>query len=165
MFKWSVIKDDFLTPEECSNYIHIIKSDGHYNPSQEHYTKRADIYDEVVEVRFQNVMKVANTIHYKWNIDEGVRNVAGFYYDKDKFKEEDTFHSDFDEVDTTHKLSGLVYLNDDYDGGELQIWNKKIEPKVGRLVIFPAFAAHKIKQFYKEDRYTMLFVVEGDEFV
>ena len=164
MFKWSVIKDNFLTPKECENYKYIIKDYGKENTSQEHYTTRADISDDLIQERFLNVMKVANTIHYKWNIS-GVRNIAGFYYDKNKFKEEDTFHSDFDEVDTTHKLSGLVYLNDDFEGGELQIWNKKIEPKVGRLVIFPAFAAHKIKQFYKQDRYTMLFVVEGDEFV
>ena len=26
------------------------------------------------------------------------------------------------------------------------------------------FFGHKVKQFYKKNRYTMLFVVEGDEF-
>jgi len=55
-------------------------------------------------------------------------------------------------------------LNDDFEGGELQIWNTLFKPKVGTLIIFPSFAGHKVKQFYKENRYTMLFVVEGDEF-
>ena len=163
LFKWSVTKDNFLTPQECEDLIKVIDTNGNSNVLQDHYTKKAHINDRELSDKFWDVMKVANTIHYKWNLS-GVRSIGGYFYDKDRFEEEDNLHSDFDETDTTHKMNGLVFLNDDFDGGELQIWNTLFKPKVGTLIIFPSFAGHKVKQFYKKNRYTMLFVVEGDEF-
>ena len=80
-----------------------------------------------------------------------------------------TLHSDFAAgpgrlVDTTTKLTSVVFLNDDYWGGQLEIWGDKIESQQGRIVIFPAFAAHKVSQFYDKDRYTMLTWIQGNTF-
>ena len=73
--------------------------------------------------------EIKNTIHYKWNLS-GVRSIGGYFYDKDRFEEEDNLHSDFDETDTTHKMNGLVFLNDDFEGGELQIWDTYLNQRL-----------------------------------
>ena len=113
-------------------------------------------------------MKLSNDIHYKFDIDS-IQLQEGKYYKAGVYKEQNTLHSDFAAgpgrlVDTTTKLTSVVFLNDDYWGGELEIWGDKIESQQGRIVIFPAFAAHKVSQFYDKDRYTMLTWIQGNTF-
>ena len=67
-------------------------------------------------------------------------------------------------VDTTTKMSCVVFLNDEFEGGGLQIWETKIEAKKGRIVIFPSFAAHRVLEFDNEDRYTMITFIKGNTF-
>ena len=62
------------------------------------------------------------------------------------------------------KLSFSICLNDEFEGGGLQIWNDKIDAKKGRIVIFPSFAAHRVLEFDKKDRYTMITFIKGNTF-
>ena len=39
------------------------------------------------------------------------------------------------------------------------------KPKAGSLLIFPSFAAHRVLKFSGADRYTAVFVIEGNTFV
>jgi predicted 2-oxoglutarate/Fe(II)-dependent dioxygenase YbiX len=87
----------------------------------------------------------------------------------DSFKEDTHYHTDFAAgpdrlVNTTTKLTSVVFLNEDYDGGELEIWGDKVESKIGRIVIFPSFAAHKVLQFSKKDRKMLITFIEGNTF-
>lgn len=38
--------------------------------------------------------------------------------------------------DIGDKFAAIVYLNDDYEGGELMLENLKIKPKTGELIVF-----------------------------
>ena len=145
-FKWSVVKDNFLTPQVCEDLIKVIDTKGNINAYQDHYTKKANIDNDELVDKFWGVMKVANTLHYEWNLS-GVRSIGGYFYDYYDFEEDTNLHSDFDETDTTHKVNGLVFLNDDFDGGELQIWNTLFKPKVGTLIIFPSFKSILVLSF------------------
>ncbi len=79
------------------------------------------------------------------------------------------FHSDYAAgegkvVNTTTKMSCVIFLNDEFEGGGLQIWNDKIEAKKGRIVIFPSFAAHKVLKFTKADRHMLISFAQGNTF-
>jgi len=165
-FKWYLVRDKFLSPTECQEIIHIIDE-----KSKEIDTCGAQVVkleNKKYLDKVWNIMKLSNDIHYKFDIDS-IQLQEGKYYKSGVYKEQNTLHSDFAAgpgrlVDTTTKLTSVVFLNDDYWGGELEIWGDKIESQQGRIVIFPAFAAHKVSQFYDKDRYTMLTWIQGNTF-
>jgi Rps23 Pro-64 3,4-dihydroxylase Tpa1-like proline 4-hydroxylase len=60
---------------------------------------------------------------------------------------------------TDNHLPTLIYLNDDYEGGELSFatHDVTIKPKVGDLIIFPGnmHYAHEVKEVLSGVRYTL----------
>lgn len=173
-FRWSVIKDNFLSEKECDDMIKYIDENGvdtrvegneFWDFHGESYdTTKCIIPNKEIEERAWVTTKLANTLHWKFKLD-GVRYIKGLYYNVDKFDSGPILHSDFDTTDTTHKVSGIIFLNDDYEGGGLTIFRDTVPSKKGRIVLFPAFAAHQVQEFTKSDRYTIIVVVEGDCFV
>ena len=165
-FKWYLVRDNFLSKDECEDIIKIIDDE-----SKQIDTCGAQVVklnEKIYLDKVWNIMKLSNDIHFKFDIDS-VQLQEGKYYKAGVYKEQNTLHSDFAAgpgrlVDTTTKLTSVVFLNDDYWGGELEIWGDKIESQQGRIVIFPAFAAHKVSQFYDKDRYTMLTWIQGNTF-
>tara|TARA_R100000687_G_C6381315_1_gene132755 strand:+ start:186 stop:641 length:456 start_codon:yes stop_codon:yes gene_type:complete len=59
--------------------------------------------------------------------------------------------------DAGDKLSFIIYLNDNYEGGETIVDGIEIKPKVGRLIIFSnGFYLHEVKKITKGKRYTLI---------
>lgn len=60
---------------------------------------------------------------------------------------------------TNNHIPTLIYLNDDYEGGEISFatHNITIKPKVGDLLIFPGnmHYAHEVKEILSGTRYTL----------
>jgi hypothetical protein len=60
-------------------------------------------------------------------------------------------------------LSTLIYLNDDYEGGDVffEEFNLNIKPKTGDLIIFPSYFLHEVRQVRQREggmpRYTIPF--------
>ena len=162
-FRWYVTRDNFLSKEECKEVIEIIDN----NRDNSESTQDVELKEDKYLNKVWSVMKLSNDIYYKFDIDS-IQLQEGKYCKKGSFKEEESLHSDFatgTEVrDVNTKLTSVIFLNDDYWGGGLQIWNEKVESKQGRIVIFPAFAAHKVLQFYDKDRYTMITFIQGNTF-
>ncbi len=54
-------------------------------------------------------------------------------------------------------IGALVYLNDDYEGGEIYFpeYDIEIKPKYGDLVIFPCHFMHEVKKIHNGERYTL----------
>ena len=165
-FKWYLVRDNFLSKTECQEIITIIDEESKQIDTCGAQVVKLD--NEKYLDKVWNIMKLSNDIHFKFDIDS-IQLQEGKYYKSGTYKEQNTLHSDFAAgpgrlVDTTTKLTSVVFLNDDYWGGELEIWGDKIESQQGRIVIFPAFAAHKVSQFYDKDRYTMLTWIQGNTF-
>jgi predicted 2-oxoglutarate/Fe(II)-dependent dioxygenase YbiX len=63
-------------------------------------------------------------------------------------------------------LSVLCYLNDDYEGGELEFTNLglKIKPKKGMIITFPSYIefSHRVHTVTKGTRYSMATWIETD---
>jgi hypothetical protein len=59
----------------------------------------------------------------------------------------------------TYHITGLIYLNDDYIGGEISFptHDITIKPNKGELVLFPGnlHYAHEVKEVISGDRYTI----------
>ena len=71
---------------------------------------------------------------------------------------------ELDVFDTTTKITTIVFLNDDFEGGDLVIWDSPIKVKKGRIVIFPSFAGHRVKKFTGKDRFVLATFIKGDYF-
>ena len=84
------------------------------------------------------------------------------------FEESETLHCDIQPGDITNtatKITTILFLNDNYKGGELQIWDTKVKPEVGKLIMFPSFAGHKVKNFTTNDRYVVVTFIGGNHYV
>ena len=56
------------------------------------------------------------------------------------------------------QVSALLYLNDDYDGGEFIVAGKKFEPEKGSAIIFPSnfMFPHSVNQITSGTRYALI---------
>lgn len=56
------------------------------------------------------------------------------------------YHEHYDGgTETARSISVLIYLNDDYSGGEIEFvnFNEKIKPKAGTIILFPSNYAYR----------------------
>ena len=110
----------------------------------------------------------ANQQHFKLDIQKEINTQLIRHYEVDLNELKENMHSDFSfgnvmntDRETSTKITSVLFLNDDYDGGEIQVWYDKIESKTGRIVMFPSFAPHRPCNFSKSDRYTLITLVDG----
>ena len=55
-----------------------------------------------------------------------------------------------------HVLTSIIYLNDDYEGGETVVGDKIIKPEKGKIITFQGNEIkHKVNQITKGVRYTV----------
>ena len=77
----------------------------------------------------------------------------------------DTFHQHSNEA---RKLTILVFLNDDFEGGKFYIQNshKRLYPeqKKGTVLIFPSFMPHGVEPITKGVRYSIVTWMVGPYF-
>ena len=102
----------------------------------------------------------------KWNLDIdcaeafqlGKYEVGGhydFHLDNNGF---DVFDMPNDILDgKTRKLSMVLWLNEDFEGGEFQFFNDElIKPTKGTLLFFPSWLQHKVHPVTKGTRYSFV---------
>lgn len=60
-------------------------------------------------------------------------------------------------TDNGNDFTAIMYLNDNYEGGELNFptLNISIKPKKGSLIIWPGYLTHSISEISSGTRYTM----------
>ncbi len=68
------------------------------------------------ELRFQ-ILKYEEGQEYKWHWD------AAYLMDR---------------TEAGRQYSVVLYLNDDFEGGETQIWNDIVKPEKGKALVFPS---------------------------
>lgn len=172
-FKWFLVRDNFLSSKECDKLVESFDKEKKNISENDDFQKLKNKSNLVLEDKkllnkLWNVIKLSNDLVYKFDIS-GIQISCGKSYSVDTYKEEEHAHVDFApgpgrSVDTTTKLTAVVFLNDDYEGGELQVLGDKIPSEKGRLVIFPSFAAHKVLQFTKADRHMLISFAQGNTF-
>ena len=183
-FKWVVEKSNFFTQEDCDFFIKYIdeqseRKQGHYtggvNPT---WQDEPVMKDEVCMLnisrteeqkyldKFWTEIQVADQMIYKYNI-KGIydNRLQAHRYDIGDWYNQ---HSDFHPIKrfSSVKLTCIVFLNTDYEGGEFTLFDgTKIEKEVGKLIIHPSFAGHGVSPITEGNRYSCVCWGVGDTFV
>jgi PKHD-type hydroxylase len=121
-------------------------------------------YDPEVWI-FQKLGQVVSTINpqtFKFDLnpwfDEGFQFTQypeGGYYN---------WHTDIGDGPTEYrKLSVVLQLNDDYEGGELEYFPARfgVPKQRGLVTLFPAYMPHRVRPVTKGTRYSLVTWVSG----
>ena len=100
-------------------------------------SKLHNIYSDIVFARLKSYKE-------KFGILEDIYNPENFQLLK--YETGQYFQSHHDSIPGTNRsISILIYLNDNYEGGEIEFiyFDKKIKPKAGTLIMFPSNYPYK----------------------
>ena len=158
--------DNFLSDEECNKIVDFFKTldtweiTCFYNAFIGKHESNVSWYNEFCENMKE---KLLNAAEYAFD-----RKLKRLSFGSHKWSKGSSagFHSDNSEMDGTpnawqdNKLVTIVYLNDDYDGGELLFrdHNISIKPKRGTMIAFTSGFdnIHGVSEVKNSDRYTFL---------
>ena len=100
-------------------------------------------------VKEHNRIKIQEYTHFRINC-----------YAKGGFMKEhiDNIHYSHGQKQGYPHLTSLIFLNDDYEGGEFVLCGEPLEKKKGSAVVFPSnfMYPHEVKQVTKGDRYSVM---------
>jgi hypothetical protein len=146
--------DSFLSEDECNRLIKIHK---------QLFAFRGKFHNEteVLNVMYMMSNDSENDIFIRYihgKITDHIKaiNKSNFinFFEVVKWKEGLSMkkHFDFD----FHAWTSVIYLNDDYEGGETVVGENKITPRKGKIVTFQGVSLlHGVNKVLKGDRYTV----------
>jgi len=137
---------NYLPKNECEEYASLIKDlgPGNFDWSQRTVQITNDSIVDRVSSFFKEKLNLDLTISMaqlqNWHVgSEGVLHLH-----KGRGTEESKYNS-------------LIYLNDDFEGGEFYTKNQVIKPQQGMLTIFDgSITYHGVKEVKKKDRKTII---------
>jgi len=133
-------QDNFISADKCQALVERFKIKSHFSKKFRDTIvlgfRDDDVLKHIIETfTFYPFKNIDNMEIVKWPTGSKM-----------------TLHRD--EGDT---FSWIIYLNDDFEGGETVIDGIKIQPKIGRLVLFSnGFYEHEVKEITKGTRYTLI---------
>jgi|7_EtaG_2_1085326.scaffolds.fasta_scaffold116076_2 predicted 2-oxoglutarate/Fe(II)-dependent dioxygenase YbiX len=157
MLKIKYIQDDFLTSKECKNIIQ------YYNDNLDNVYE--NLFREQHGFRLNKTYCLSlmeNSPLFLQEVSNNISNICNslctnIRLDNNQIvrwpvKSQMFFHQD----EPGDIFAALVYLNDNYGGGQTKFKEGLIEPKVGRLAIFSNFSyLHSVTKVQRNDRYTL----------
>ena len=154
------VKDNFLTNKECRALIDFFNN--YYDQHGIIFDDRKIIHIPLLTVNLSNndaindadlLKHISSKLEY--NI-KGIDNSAYVNYSHITMREIDNFqeyHFDFD----YHTYTSVLYLNDDFTGGETEVEGNVIEPVEGTLITFAGnVLEHRVLPVKQGKRYTIL---------
>ena len=165
------ISRDMLVPKSNSQFVHMIVEDewnsGFYGELITRcFSKKIPIKRKVNLFRFNATFQAIST--FKKALYPDYTDLV--YWPVGKSME---VHADSKYLDGSdgkfpwRKISGVLYLNDDYEGGETYFpeQNVKYIPEAGHLIMFPSDLTHPhgVTEITKGDRYTLPIWFTDDE--
>jgi len=149
--------NDFLTKKECDYFINFHKKN--FNILPDGVKKMYESAEHVTEViSFPHLMDrdVFRNIFCK--ISQHIKNInKSLYINYCEIVKWRTLsyqgeHNDFD----YHPFTSIIYLNDNYNGGETIVDDIKVKPKKGKIITFEGKKLkHKVNKITKGIRYTI----------
>lgn len=150
----------FMHPEDAMlivDYARSVDNDfQEFGNIEKEFTFHADFKDQSIQSLLNDYgIRVRDFVQIKYGID-----VAEFDSSKThiaKFNEGYGMHEHFD-INRPNDIATLIYLNNDYDGGEIYFphLDINIKPEAGDLVCFPDTPdfVHGVKSIISGSRYT-----------
>jgi len=114
--------------------------------------------------RLIDCMHEANMSLYDFDWNGETEAIQYTEYDS-KYEGHYDYHVDIGGDQQNRKLSAVVMLNDDYEGGELELYQKDISYALGKgnVVIFPSYMLHKVHPVTKGLRKSLVVWGIGDK--
>lgn len=147
------IHDNFLSTEECDKALNWLK------------TERLDTY--VYNNKVQVVRDTRETKQFCLTISDRILSIRSDWRDGLYMRRGDLcrwdkgvgagVHEDTHQNYTDLIYSSVIYLNENYEGGEIHFPQQKIihKPKAGQLITFPSPYWHGVKLVENGIRYTL----------
>ena len=114
---------------------------------------------QVIQKGFKIAVNDYISIHDKIKIQE-YTNFRINCYDTGGFMKEhiDNIHYSHGQKQGYPHLTSLIFLNDDYEGGEFVLCGEPLEKKKGSAVVFPSnfMFPHEVKKVISGDRYSVM---------
>lgn len=128
------------------------------------HTNNKDLIEEIF-----SILDAANS-HCKWNFSiQGVEDIQLTKYTKNQHYD---WHNDGNGINTdcnglSRKLSMSILLNDDYEGGDFEIWGDKVvnSKETGTAIVFPSYFNHRVQPITKGIRYSLVAWFSGPPLV
>jgi len=116
---------------------------------------------ELINIQNQFCMLINSTASFYVNKFQITESYFHEPYNALKYKENTEYKTHYDGCTSTHRhISCILYLNDDYVGGEIEFphFNVKIKPQAGMFLMFPSnFAyAHTAKPVLQGTKYAIV---------
>ena len=110
-----------------------------------------------------------DTLYWKWNnaitperCKEIIKSAKGTFKDASIGDDEVSGRLDYER----RKISFVLWLNDNFEGGEFEFHNSHIKdnviiPSIGTIVCFPSWVMHRVKPVTKGTRYSAVSWLVG----
>lgn len=176
-----VVFDNVLPPEACDNVVALrdqVIADVAMQGSNPH-KRVSDIRwlpwspgggIDALYRKLADVVQIANSQFWQFHLGGFLEPLQLTHYRADNFGHYD-WHADRGDngIQTNRKISGTLLLNDDFEGGEFQLFD--VEPgevkrmRKGDLILFPSYHVHQVTPVTKGERWSLVFWVTGPPFV
>ena len=144
--------ENFLTSIECQYFIN--QHSELFNPANDQrtgYHRKTEVV-EIFRFLTQDSKKLNGRLNFIIKNIDTEAFVNYFQIIKWPTNEFQAAHKDF----TYHYYTSIIYLNDNFEGGETVVEKKKIKPKQGLMVLFAGDKmTHGVNKIKKGTRYTI----------
>lgn len=151
----------FISPQECKDIIESIKNVTpssekpiQFSPEGDPLTFRKDWDINLYIDKYNNIVRGIIEAEYPVRIKNRSAKIA-------EWTKNDMYDLHINDlgINNFNNMSAIIYLNDDFNGGEyiFPLQNKKFKPKIGDLIIFPGnmHYNHIITKIISGSRYTI----------
>ena len=142
---------NFLPQDECKEYFKKVKDIGFVDKNLEWSERTFDVTEDPI------VGKVSEYLNGRFNLN---LKIAAAEVQNHHINSRCLMHKHHDKWESDRILyNSLIYLNDDFDGGEFVTEGGiNIKPEEGMLTFFNGVAVtHGVKKVLKKDRKTIIF--------
>ena len=165
-----LILDEMLN--QCKN-LEFNKGFTHENVDPENRKSKVKWlnWDTWIAGIINNIMISANNDYFHYDLDHFDSGIQVTKYQPNDFY---GWHVDMLPVHTkdcyTRKLSLSLLLNDDFEGGDLEVANTTdntsyiLKLKAGSVAVFPSWVKHRVKPVTSGTRYSLVAWMNGPQF-
>jgi hypothetical protein len=159
--------DNYISEEDTKTFVNFFDNNNSYSEYSTNYGAQDFINDKKLFLLLKQYANKISFSHKSLNdIDKNLYIYAALGF---KWKDGWSQHPHIDAIGPGESIeySAVIYLNDEYDGGEIEFPNKNFiyKPKKYSAILFPGKGdeyTHQVNKIIGSDRYTLLFLYTYD---
>jgi 2OG-Fe(II) oxygenase superfamily len=157
---WEI--QDFITEKEAATLMNFVSSDARWiSTSAGGETTSAELTETIKDLLInQTIMPRLSSVISNWEKVTSIVSVNRLVQGEELRRHEDNFNGTGSVV-----FGCIVYLNDDYLGGEIyyEFLNLTIKPKARSMIFHKSHLLHQVLPVIIGERYTLTTFISGDE--